>query len=154
MSRVRLPDGTTSRTRENREARAGEAPPIDVVRVEEAAYSVSVRANAAEMASFVIATVGQRRAAAALGLKDARPLKGWSEGSAIKERAVGIRLRVLYRITYAIASTYSAETAAAFLESTSPYLSDRSPLAVLATTDPVEDAEVAVVSAARALLDG
>lgn len=49
---------------------------------------------------------------------------------------------------------FSAATAAAFLESTSPYLDNRSPIAVLATTDPVEEAETAVVAATRALLGG
>jgi hypothetical protein len=129
------------------------ASPVDFVQVEQDAYAVAMKMAPSDIATYLISTIGQRRAAAAVGLKDARPLKSWAEGGAVKEEAMARRLRVLFRITYAIERAYSAATAAAFLESTSPYLSDRSPLAVLAT-EGVSEAETAVVMAARALLEG
>ncbi|MDT5343458.1 MAG: hypothetical protein QOE52_2642, partial [Mycobacterium sp.] len=53
----------------------------------------------------------------------------------------------------AIESIYSPAVAAAFLRSSNPQLDDEAPLVVLAT-QPVDEAEQAMLAAARAFLEG
>ncbi len=126
--------------------------PVDVSRAQQDAYTTALHARQGDMVKYLIDKIGQRRTAAALGLQDARPLRGWADGGAIKGYEVSKKLRVLYRITYAIENAFDADVAAAFLESTSPYLEDRSPIAVLAT-ESIVDAESQLVAAQKAFLE-
>jgi len=128
---------------------------VDVLAAEEDAYKASLRDPVTKQAIYVLEALGSRRAAAALGLRDARPLRGWADGRPVKEAAVRERLRILYRCTRALTQVYSAETAAAFWQSSNPYLGDRSPLAVLAGSNPGADrAEGDILAALRALMEG
>jgi len=127
--------------------------PIDVLDVEERTYKEALQATTQTMAKFLLSSIGGRRTAASLGLRAVRPVKGWANGTEVKQSAVEHKLRVLYRVTSSISEVYSSDTAAAFLQSTNPQLDDRSPLAVLATSAP-EDGERAVLAATRALLEG
>lgn len=127
--------------------------PVDVTEIEREAYKRSLD-EPRDLAAFLLDAVGQRRVAAALGLKDARPLKTWASGAAqVKEAAVETRLRALYRAVWMISQAYAPSTAAAWLESTSPYLQDRSPLLLLAASSD-EAGTAGFLSAARALLEG
>lgn len=124
--------------------------PVDVTGIEQEAYKLSL-GDAQGLTCYLLGTIGQRRTTAAVGLKDARTVKAWAAGTAqVREAAVEVRLRALYRAVWMITEAYAAATAAAWLESTSPYLGDRSPLVVLAQS---ED-ETAFLAAARALLEG
>ena len=120
----------------------------------EAAYKESVITPAWEQARHLLGSVGVRHTTAALGLKDARTVRGWVEQKTEpREHDVSARLAVLFRVVAAIESTYSAGVAAAFLRSSNPQLDDQAPLVVLAT-EPVDAAESAVLAAARAFLEG
>jgi hypothetical protein len=120
----------------------------------EAAYKESVVTPAWEQARHLIGSVGVRYTTAALGLRDARTVRNWVERQAEpREHDVVSRLAVLFRAVRAIESIYSPTVAAAFLRSSNPQLDDEAPLVVL-TTQPVGEAEQAVLAAARAFLEG
>jgi hypothetical protein len=76
-----------------------------------------------------------------------------TEESEPREHDVVSRLTVLYRVVRAIESIYSPAVAAADLRSSNPQLDDEAPLVVLAT-QPVDEAEQAMLAAARAFLEG
>jgi hypothetical protein len=78
--------------------------------------------------------LGQRITAVGVGLSDARPVRTWAEGGAIREDNE-TRLRLLYRVARSVQIAYDEETARAFLRSTSPYLGDRAPLQIVAEAD-------------------
>lgn len=120
----------------------------------EVAYKESVVTPAWEQARHLIGSVGVRYTTAGLGLKDARTVRNWVErqGEPREHDVVG-RLAVLFRVVRAIESIYSQTVAAAFLRSSNPQLDDEAPLVVLAT-QPVDEAEQAVLAAARAFLEG
>ncbi|MGH3959372.1 hypothetical protein [Mycobacterium sp.] len=120
----------------------------------EAAYKESVVTPPWEQARHLIGSVGVRYTTAALGLKDARTVRGWVERQAEpREHDVVSRLAVLFRAVRAIESIYTPTVAAAFLRSSNPQLDDEAPLVVL-STQPVGEAEQAVLVAARAFLKG
>jgi hypothetical protein len=120
----------------------------------EVAYKESVVTPAWEQARHLIAAIGVRYTTAALGLKDARTVRQWVERRAEpREHDVVSRLAVLFRVVRAIESVYTPAVAAAFLRSSNPQLDDEAPLVVLAT-HPVDEAEQAVLAAARAFLEG
>jgi hypothetical protein len=60
---------------------------------------------------------------------------------------------LLYRITYAVATTYGPSTAALFLRSASPRLGEHAPTIVL-RDNPVEDIQVQILAATRSFLEG
>ncbi len=120
----------------------------------EAAYKQSIVTPAWEQARHIIGSVGVRYTTAALGLKDARTVRAWVDKQAEpREHDVVSRLAVLFRVVMAIESIYSPTVAGAFLRSSNPQLDDEAPLVVLATR-PVDEAEHAVLAAARAFLEG
>lgn len=122
---------------------------IDVV---ERACKRAVVTSSQEHARFVIDTVGARLATAAVGLRDARAVRGWARGQGIKQAHAQQRLQELYQIVWAVAEVYSPAVAAAFLRGTNPYLGDRAPLVVLAE-EPPDKAGPALLAAARHLID-
>lgn len=126
--------------------------PIDVTAIEQDAYKRSLK-NPQELAGYLLESIGQRRVTAAVGLRDARTVRAWAVGTAqVKEVTVESRLRALYRAVWMISHAYEPATAAAWLESSSPYLQDRSPLLVLADAEAGD--ETAFLAAARALIEG
>lgn len=126
--------------------------PVD--EADEAAYKASLRADLTEQTVFLLDHVGPRVTAAALGLKDARPLKAWATGdTGPKSAAVAERLRILFRIVYAIAGVYGGRTASAFLRSANPQLDNESPLILLRADDPAQ-IEARLLGAMRAFLEG
>ena len=121
---------------------------------QERAYKVSLTSSVTEQSQFLLESIGPRITAAAIGLADARPLQAWSKGQASpKEGAVEDRLRILFRLTYAISAVYGANTAAAFLRSSSPALDDEAPLVLLREYPPAES-EGPLLATARAFLEG
>jgi hypothetical protein len=127
---------------------------LSATEAEEAAYKASLHTSVTEQASFLLTTIGPRVTAASLGLADARPLKLWVTGDAgPKSAVVAERLRVVFRIVYAIAAMYTGNTAATFLRSANPQLDDQSPLMLL-REQPVEAVEAQLLGATRALLEG
>lgn len=121
---------------------------------QERSYKESIVTTVAEQTEFLLASIGARITAAAIGLADARPLKAWAHGEASpKESAVEDRLRILFRVTYAISAVYGAATAAAFLRSSSPGLADEAPLVMLRERSPGE-VEGPLLATARAFLEG
>lgn len=129
-------------------------PTSSVADAWEAAYKDSVVTPAWEQAQHLIGAVGVRYTTAALGLKDARTVRGWVERQAEpREHDVSGRLTVLFRIVRAIEIIYSPSVAATFLRSSNPQLDDQAPLVVLANQD-IDTAEPAVLAAARAFLEG
>jgi hypothetical protein len=127
---------------------------LGVDEAEEAAYKKSLTTNVTEQATYLLETIGPRITAAALNLKDARPLRQWMTGdSGPKTAAVAERLRITFRIVYAVAGVYSGSTAAAFLRSANPQLDDHSPLMLL-RDGPPEQVEREVLAATRAFLEG
>jgi hypothetical protein len=130
---------------------AGSLDPHDA---EDLAFKESLKSNVKEQTEFLLANVGPRVTAAALGLSDARPLKQWVTGmTGPKTASVAERLRITFRIVYAITGAYSGATAAAFLRSANPQLDDRSPLTLL-REQPTEEAERELLATTRAFLEG
>lgn len=128
--------------------------PPDVVDIEERAYKAALTTSIPELVRYVTDQVGARIAAAALGLADARPLRGWANGQTQpKEQAVEDRLRTLYRVVRAITETYGGAAAAAFLRGSNPQLNDEAPLVLLAERPPAEGTRL-VAGALRAFLGG
>jgi hypothetical protein len=120
----------------------------------EVAYKESVVTPGWEQARHLIEAIGVRYTTAALGLKDARTVRSWVERQAEpREHDVVSRLAVLFRVVKAVEAVYTPAVAAAFLRSSNPQLDDEAPLVVLAT-QPVDEAEQAVLAAARAFLEG
>ena len=121
---------------------------------EEAAYKASLHADVTEQTEFLLSHVGSRLTAAALGLKDARPLRSWLTGeSGPKSAAVAERLRILFRVAYAITGVYGGRTASAFIRSANPQLDNESPLVLLRADDPAS-VEGKLLSATRAFVEG
>lgn len=119
------------------------------------AHHESVKLSAAEKASYLLATVGPRISAAALGLSDARQIKRWATSEEIepREHLVAQRLDALYWIVRAVSTVYSPAVAARFARSSNPQLDDAAPLVVLA--DSVDTADITrVIAATRAFLEG
>ncbi len=128
---------------------------LDLSELDTAAYRDTLTASVQDKAAFLIKTIGPRVATAALGMRDARPLRRWSEGETTpREDAVAARLDWLYRVVRLVTGVHTGATAALFLRSASPYLHDgQTPLRLLATSDDPDDAGRQVLAAARALLD-
>jgi hypothetical protein len=127
---------------------------LSAVDAEEAAYKASLTTGVTDQTNFLLATIGPRVAAASIGLADARQLKKWTTfEQAPKSAVVAERLRVVFRVTYAITAMYSGSTAASFLRSSNPQLDDQSPMMLL-REQPVEDVEAQILAATRALLEG
>ena len=120
----------------------------DTKRAEASAYTESVRLDVPKIAGYVLDSVGQKIAAVAVGLRDARPIRAWQDGGDIREDNEA-RLRLLYRVTRTIATIYDDSTARAFLRSSSPYLDDVAPVLAIAA-----DREADVLEALRTFLDG
>lgn len=120
--------------------------------VVERACKRAVMTSSEEQARFVIETVGARIATAAVGLRDARAVRGWARGQQIKHSDARQRLQELYQVVWAVAETYSPAVAAAFLRGTNPHLGDRAPLVVLAE-EPPDKAGPALLAAARRLIE-
>jgi len=125
----------------------------DIRKVEANAYLYSTTWAPRETATYVLERIPVQLATAAVGLRDARTVRAWAEGGAIKENEVAHKLQVLFRVVYALAETFGPHVAAAFLRGSNPTLGDRAPMAVLATS-PAADAETAVLSALHGLLEG
>jgi hypothetical protein len=126
--------------------------PVD--EAEEAAYKASLTADLTEQTIFLLDHIGPRITAAALGLKDARPLKAWKTGdTGPKSAAVAERLRILFRMAYAIVGVYGVRTASAFLRSANPQLDNESPVVLLRVDDPAQ-VEAKLLWAMRAFLEG
>lgn len=120
----------------------------------ESAYKESVVRAPWEQARHLVESVGIRHTTAALGLKDARTVRKWTdEQMDPREHDVARRLTVVYRVVRAVETVYSPAVAAVFLRSSNPQLDDDAPMVVLATR-PVDEAEKAVLAAARAFLEG
>ena len=118
----------------------------------ERACKRAVMTSSEEQARFVIETVGARIATAAVGLRDARAVRGWARGQHIKHSHAQQRLQELYQVVWAVAEAYSPAVSAAFLRGTNPHLGDRAPLVVLAE-DPPDKAGPALLAAARRLIE-
>jgi protein gp37 len=118
----------------------------------EAAAKQAVTTTPQEQAAFLLDAVGARITTAAVGLKDARAVRGWADGKSVKEADVEQRLQELYQVVVAISEAYSSSVAVAFLRGTNPHLGDRAPLVVLADSDP-NDAGPALLKATRALIE-
>lgn len=115
---------------------------------ESRAYKESAYLSVPKLAGYVLDVVGQRIAAVALGLRDVRPIRAWQSGGEIRGENEA-RLRLLYRVAKTVASIYDESTARAFLRSSSPYLSDSSPVLAIAAGNEPE-----VIEAMRSFLDG
>lgn len=122
---------------------------IDVI---EQACKDAVRLSSQDQAAYLLQTIGARVTTAAVGLKDARAVRGWASGTAIKQPDVAQRLQELFQVVRALDAAYSPAVATAFLRGTNPRLGDRSPLAVLATDDP-DEAGPALLAAARFIIE-
>jgi len=118
----------------------------------ERACKRAVVTSSAEQARFVLETVGARTATAAVGLRDARAVRGWARGQRIKQSDAQQRLQELYQVVWAVTEAYSPAVAAAFLRGTNPHLGDRAPLVVLAEGPP-DKAGPALLAAARRLIE-
>jgi hypothetical protein len=129
-------------------------PTIDPVDAWERAYKEAMTTTAASKAEWLLANLGPRITAAALGLADARQPRRWrDEYITPREEAVGTRLTVLFQIAYAISLVYGPATAALFVRSANPQLDDQAPLVVLRETDP-EAAQALLAAATRSFLEG
>ena len=124
----------------------------EAAHVVELAAKQAVTADAQEQATFLLKTVGARTTTAAVGLRDARAVRGWTRGVAVKQDDVARRLQELYQAVWAIVEAFSPAVATAFLRGTNPHLGDRAPLVVLAE-DPPEKAGPALLAAVRHLID-
>jgi dihydrodipicolinate synthase/N-acetylneuraminate lyase len=118
----------------------------------ERACKRAVVTSTEEQARFVIETVGVRAATAAVGLRDARAIRGWARGQRIKQADAQHRLQELYEVLWALSEAYSPAVAGAFLRGTNPYLGDRAPLVVLAD-EPPDKSGPALLAAARHLIE-
>ena len=98
------------------------------------AYKESVRLSADKLTEYLLDTIGQRITTAGVGLSDARQVRKWADGGAIRPSNEE-RLQLLYRVARTVELVFDAETARAFLRSRSPYLGDRSPLRAIADGD-------------------
>lgn len=128
--------------------------PIPAADAWEQAYKESVVQSLSDQSRFLLETVGPRVTAAALGLRDARQVRRWSdEGGEPREQVVSARLPVLFRITFALAAVYGGAAAALFLRSANPQLDDEAPLLVLRASEG-DEGHRAVLAAARAFLEG
>lgn len=108
----------------------------------------------AGMAEYLIATVGPRITAAALGLASARRVEVWrDEGTGPREHDVAGRLSVLYRVAYVVVEVHGASTAALFLRSSNPQLDDVAPLVLLRERDP-DQVQGRLLAATRAFVEG
>jgi hypothetical protein len=113
----------------------------------------SIQLSTSERVTYLLKTLGPRVTAAALGLSDARPLRRWSEGQAEpREDAVADRLRILYRVVYAITEAYGPAAASAFIRSANPQLDDDAVLFLLRDDEPLKQ-EKRIVAATRAFLE-
>ncbi|MBA3885923.1 MAG: DUF2384 domain-containing protein [Acidobacteria bacterium] len=122
---------------------------VDVI---DQACKRAVMTSSQEHAQFLIQAIGARIATAAVGLRDARAVRGWARGQRIKKADAQQRLQELYQVVWAVSQAYSPAVAAAFLRGTNPHLGDRAPLMVLAE-DPPDKAGPAVLAAARHLIE-
>jgi uncharacterized protein (DUF2384 family) len=126
--------------------------PPSLAEVLESAYKRSAVAPAHEAARELIDTVGVRVAAAAVGLKDGRTIRGWARGTEPRDQVEAARLRLLHRIVLAITDVYERPAVAtAFLTSASPALDDEAPLVVLAE-QPLTESEKPLLAALRGFL--
>lgn len=100
----------------------------------EQAYKESVKLPSSALTQYLLDKVGQRITTVGVGLSDARQVRKWAEGGAIRATNEE-RLQLLYRIARTVELVYDQETARAFLRSTSPYLGDRSPLEAIANLE-------------------
>lgn len=102
---------------------------------------------------FLLAAVGPRVTAAAVGMSDARPLRSWAAGQPIREAATKQKLALLFRMVYALTGVYGANAAALFLTSANPALSDHAPMLLLrqAEGEAVAAVEPQLLAAVRAL---
>lgn len=123
-----------------------------IVDVIEEACKRAVMTSSQEHAQFLIPAIGARITTAAVGLRDARAVRGWARGQRVKQAAAQQRLQELYQVVWAVSQAYSPAVAAAFLRGTNPHLGDRAPLVVLAE-DPPDKAGPAVLAAARHLIE-
>lgn len=104
-------------------------------------------------AQYLIDAIGERATTAAVGLTDARTVRGWARDGSIDDAQHEQRLAQLFEVVHVIADAYSPAVAITFLRGSNPHLGDRSPLAVLARDD-IETAGPAVIAAAHALVEG
>lgn len=121
----------------------------------EQAYKESVTTDIQHQAQWLLETVGPRFATAGVGIRDARTFKRWAEGlTEPRDHVEDARLRLLFRISYAITRTYGRPSVAtSFLRSANPQLEDEAPLLVLRQSDP-DDAQQRLLAATRAFLEG
>ncbi|MGI8793234.1 MAG: hypothetical protein ACR2H3_08660 [Acidimicrobiales bacterium] len=127
----------------------GDGTSNDVI---ERACKRAVVTSSQEHARFVIDTVGARIATAAVGLRDARAVRGGARGQRIKQVDAQQRLQELYQVVWAVSEAYSPPVAAAFLRGANPHLGDCAPLMVLAEESP-DKAGPALLAAARHLIE-
>lgn len=125
----------------------------DTADVLERAAKQAVVTGTANQARFLLDTVGARVTTAAVGLKDARTVRGWADGRGVKQPLVEDRLHHLFLLVWALSEVYSPAVATSFLRGANPMLGDRSPLVVLATGEPEQDGP-ALVAAARSIIEG
>lgn len=105
-----------------------------------------------DQARFLLEALGPRIAAVGVGLKDARQLRAWTACANEPRGAASDRLRILFRVAYAVTAVYGADTAAAFVRAANPGLDDESVLSVLRREQPSEAVEARLVGAVRDFL--
>lgn len=106
--------------------------------------------------AFLLATIGPRITAAALGLSDARMLARWAGGEQPRRADMDHRVEVLYEMAYAVTMVYTGAAAASFLRSSQPALDNDSPLILLreAGGEQLSALHGRLRSATRAFLEG
>lgn len=121
----------------------------------EQAYKAALTTTASEQARWLLATIGPRFTAAAVGVRDARTVRRWrDEQVEPRDRQEQGRLALLYRITRAVTGVYpGGAVAAGFLRSANPQLDDQAPLVLLAQGNP-DVVQRPLLAAARAFLEG
>jgi hypothetical protein len=113
------------------------------------AHERTVRANPAEMASFLQDLVGQKLTALATGIDDPKAIGKWARGERVPRGDAARRLRDAFQVAMLISLGESPETARAWLVGMNPHLDDRAPAAVFAA---FPDGGERVMRAARAFL--
>lgn len=121
----------------------------------EQAYKAALTTPLWQQAGELLATVGPRFTAAAIGVRDARTVRRWRDEQADpRDHIEAARLRLLYRMVRAIDGVYGGgSVAAGFLRSANPQLDDVAPLVLLSGGDP-DVTQAPLLAATRALLEG
>src|SRR5271169_6649655 len=98
------------------------APGISPGDALERSYKRSVVDSDQQKARFLLETLGPRIVAVGVGLSDARPVRNWAQGRNKPRGETENRLRILYRVAFAVSSVFGPDTAAAFVRGANPEL--------------------------------